>query len=147
MYKPLPQDLLPHVVPHLYFPHFGSLLTAAHATFAINCGPPEAKFDSLATRDSRWNVTMSDEETDLLINGPKLVERPAFYFRHGQDGTPAGLGCPTPTGFWSFFNCAEDPANNPIHRSHYFDGTLVHLDAVPWATIKPWSKLKRTIQT
>jgi hypothetical protein len=86
---------------------------------------------------------MSAEDTERLVRNPNLVDRPSYYFLHRQDRTPAGLGCPAPTGvFWSFFNCAEEPANNPIHRSHYFDGTLVHLDAVPWATVKPWSNLK-----
>lgn len=146
MYQSLPNDFLDFVVPTLYFPYFGSLRTATHATFGINCGPPEAVFDSLGLRELQWNVTMTVEETNGIINNPPLVERPKYYFRFGQNGTPPGLGHPRPDGFWSFFNCGGIPDQNPLHREHYYAGSLVHLDAVPWATIHRWADVHPDVQ-
>lgn len=142
MYVQLPEELLVHVFSKLYFPYFGSLTTASYATFGINCGPGEANFDSLGTNGIDWNVMHAIEATDRLIVNPSLTERPKFYFRFGQLGTPQGLGHPNPSGFWSFFNCAGAPEQNPIHRDHYFNGSLVHIDGVPWATRQKWSTFK-----
>lgn len=139
MYCPLPQNLKEHVFPKLYFPYFGSLETATSATLAINCGPPEAQFDSLGTANLDWDVSCNETSTKRIFSDPDLLDRPSYYFRHNNPGIPAGLGHPNPGGFWSFFNCAGPPNTNPIHREHYFDGSLCHLDIVPWATQSAWS--------
>lgn len=139
MYKSLPNILAEHVFPKLYFPYFGSLETATSATLAINCGPPEANFDSLGTLELDWDVTFNLNTTNEIVRDTLLVERPSYYFKHGQPLTPPGIGHPAPGGFWSFFNCAGPPEVNPIHREHYFDGSSCHLDIVPWATQSAWS--------
>lgn len=153
MYKALPIELLNHVHPQLYFPYFGSLETATHATFAINCRPPEFVYDSLGTKATCWNVTMSADDTNNRVHNPQLTERQKYYFAKGHPFTPDGLGHPHPGGFWSFFNCGVGGEENPFHREHYnpstrerLDGSLVHLDAVPWATCSPWQDVSEHVR-
>jgi len=142
MYVPLPNELLRHIHPKLYFPYFGSLATATHATFGINCGPREANYDSLGVGNLKWDVTFSESTTEQVVSNPSIVKRPSYYFVFGYPSTPEGLGHPNPDGFWSFFNCGVSPIENPFHRAHYFGGSLAHIDAIPWATYAKWSDVE-----
>ncbi len=127
MYVPLAPELAAHVH-NLWFPYFGNIQNARVATLAINCGPNEAQSDLLGWQEGGLDITLPAADA---WPGQDLHTRPTGYFAAHALGRQ-------PYGFWNFFNPGGDAAANPVHRDHYFNGNLAHLDMVPWATRLNW---------
>jgi RNase P/RNase MRP subunit p29 len=128
--KPLPcgLDIVEQSVPICFF---GNIETAKVATIGINPAPDA--FEKKSPLPNRVNFNTTDNNFLSIENATHVYNAMLTYFNR-----------PYKT-YHRFFKRLETFVA-PVFNCHYLDGTMVHLDIVPWATNKKWTEIPKSIK-
>lgn len=121
--KPLPVglDIVEQSVPICFF---GNIETAKVATIGIN--PAPNAFSSNSTLPDRDDFPVRDNDYLSIEQATTVYNALLTYFNRP---------------YHSFFKKLETFVA-PVLNCHYSDGTMVHIDIVPWATKSCWTNIQ-----
>ncbi len=127
MQKPLPigLDIVEQSVPICFF---GNIETAKVATIGIN--PAKNAFSSNPALPDREDFATKDYDFLTIEHAITIYNSLQTYFNRP---------------YHCFFKKLETFVT-PVFNCHYSDGTMVHIDIVPWATNNNWAKIPQFIK-
>ena len=125
--KPIPEglDVVKQSIPICFF---GNLEATRIATIGIN--PAKDAFSSNSALPNREVFPAKDNEFLTVEQAENIYNALITYFNRP---------------YHSFFKKLETFVT-PVFNCHYSDGTMVHLDIVPWATNNNWAKVPQAIK-